>query len=882
LSNSWPKWSRHFKVIFCAADAAHVSLSINPLANTLAVRRMAAPVSVPVESVTQALADLAAKRLTQTVVVQDTQDNLQANLAGLQKLALAGKLSGLNISDGDGNLQFNANQLASDTALVNKLVSFGRSVSVADNAANLVHITSRITTNLTVTVTDSVVNVQKNLSGLQALAVSNKLDTLVFTDSSPALTLTASQYVSVAALRNKMPAAAITVTDTAANMAKYNISDATTWVVKDSAANVLRNFAPMRTLAASSHDMSVQLTDHAPAMAMSASQFVGSTDLRAKLTGVDYTIKDTAQAIADNAVDLSGLKVSVTDIASHVQANLDVLQSFAEAGTLTSLKVTDASKAKLNMTVVQALKLGNLSGAAITLTDTAVNIQNNFDALLGVKKINAIQLTDTARPVLQVSDAQYKKGSAVLGKITGAAVAVKFNGNLSQYKISANNDGSFNVGNTNYQKVNFLAFNDTTTYADTGDTHLNALLMGGTNYWWGNSTGAMTTSDASIKTNVYAMGAASSKQIISYSFLNAVPQGDTADSYGFRPMSNTQQASVRSAFEYLSSLIGVTFVESSTPGSADINLGTNNQASKNSSGYANVPNGSGDHAAFLFLDNSLGNLNTTLAQGSYGWQTLIHELGHTLGLKHPGNYNAGGGGTPGPYLPNALDNRAYTLMSYNNAPASLKVTATAHANGAYSYSANTVNDSTYMMYDIAALQFLYGKGTGQNLDAYQTSTFNANWSGMETLWMPDSGTLDASLTQNSNIIDLRAGAFSSINVIPKSITDSFPNSLKTSATYMGLNNVALAYGSQVTAADGGAGNDIFYTNTDSNVTIDGGAGNDTVYLAGNASDWQFKSDTSSYFNTKLSRRVTVHNIEAIKYYNADTFSLTHTRLDLSA
>lgn len=843
---------------------------------------MAAPATAPVESVTQALADLAAKRLTQTVVVQDTQDNLQTNLAGLQKLALAGKLSGLTMLDGDGNLQFNANQLSSDTALVNKLVSFGRSVSVADNAANLVHIASHITTNLTVTVTDSAVNVQKNLSGLQALAVSNKLDALAFTDSAPALNMTASQFASVAALRNKMPDAAITVTDTAVNMTKYNISDATTWVVKDSAANVLRNLAPMRTLVASNHDMSVQLTDHAPAMAMSASQYVGSADLRAKLTSVDYTIKDTAQAIADNASDLSGLKVSVTDIANHVQANLDVLQSFAEAGTLTSLKVTDANKAKLTMTVAQALKLGNLSDAAITLTDTAANIQNNFDALLSVKKINAIQLTDTARPVLQVSDAQYKKGSAVLSKITGAAVSVKFNGNLSQYKISANNDGSFNVGNANYQKVNFLAFNDTTTYADTGDAHLNALLLGGTNYWWGNATGALTTSDVSIKTNVYAMGAASSKQIISYSFLNAVPQGDTADSYGFRPMSNTQQAAVRSAFEYLSSLIGVTFVESSTPGSADINLGTNNQAAKNSSGYANVPNGSGDHAAFLFLDNSLGNSNTTLTQGSYGWQTLIHELGHTLGLKHPGNYNAGGGGTPGPYLPSALDNRAYTLMSYNNAPASLKVTTTAHANGSYSYSANTLNDSTYMMYDIAALQFLYGKGTGQNLGAFQTSTFKADWSGMETLWMPDSGTLDASSTQNSNIIDLRVGAFSSINVIPKSITDSFPSSLKTSATYMGLNDVALAYGSQVTVADGGAGNDIFYTNTDSNVTIDGGSGNDTVYLAGNASDWQFKSDTSSYFNAKLSRRVTVHNIEAIKYYNADTFSLTHTRLELSA
>jgi serralysin len=378
------------------------------------------------------------------------------------------------------------------------------------------------------------------------------------------------------------------------------------------------------------------------------------------------------------------------------------------------------------------------------------------------------------------------------------------------------------------------------------------------------------------------MGAGSSQQTISYSFLNAVPAGDTADGNGFRAMTSIQKAAVRSAFDYLSSLIGVTFVESSTPGYADINLGTNNQASKNSSGYANVPNGSGDHSAYLFLDNSLGNQNTTLAQGTYGWQTLIHELGHTLGLKHPGNYNAGGGGTPGPYLPSSLDNRSYTLMSYYNAPGTMKVNSTLNSNGSYSYSASTVNDTTYMMYDIAALQFLYGKGTGQNLDAYQVSTFKANWSGLETLWMPSNGTLDASEVQNSNIIDLRAGAFSSINVIPKSITDSFPLSLKNTATYMGLNNVALAYGSQVTSVKGGAANDTFYTNTENDVTIDGGGGNDTVYLAGVQSDWQFKSDTNAYFNAKLARSVTVNNVEAIKYYNPDTFSMTHTRLDVSA
>jgi len=842
---------------------------------------MAASTPAPVESITQALADLSAKRLSQTVVVQDTQDNLQANLAGLQKLALAGKLSGLLFSAGESSLQFTASQLATNTALASKLTTFNTAVNVADSAANIVQFASRITTNFAVTVTDSAANVLKNLTGLQNLAAGNKLDNLVFTDNAPALNIKASQFASITALRAKMPDVAITVTDTAANIAKYNVAAATALVVKDSAANVLHNLDQMRALVASSQDMSVQLTDHAPTMAMSTAQFIGSADLRDKLSGVVYTIKDTAQAIADHVNDFSGLKVAVTDTAANIQTHIDALESFADAGALTLLKVSDASKATLSMTVSQALKIGNLSGTAIKLTDTAANIQNSFDALLAVKKINAIQLTDTARPLLQVTDAQYKKGNALLSKITGAAVSVKFSGNLNQFKISTNNDGSYNVGNTSYKKVNFLAFNDTTTFADTGDSNINALLLGGTNYWWNNPSNTINTSDSKIKANVYAMGEGSSKQTLSYSFLNALPTGDTADSPGFREMSSIQKAAVRRAFDYLSSLIGVTFVESVTSGTADINFGTNNQANKNSSGYANVPNGSGDHSAFLFLDNSLGNQNTTLAQGGYGWQTLIHEIGHTLGLKHPGNYNASGGGAPGPYLPKALDTRSYTLMSYNNAPGTLKVTTTTN-NGSYSYSASTLNDTTYMMYDIAALQFLYGKGTGQNLDAYQVSTFTANWSGMETLWMPDSGTLDASAVKNSNIIDLRAGAFSSINVIPQSITDSFPASLKTAATYMGLNNVALAYGSQVTSAIGGSANDVFYAGTDNNVTIDGGNGNDTLYLAGTQADWQFQSDTSTYFNAKLSRSVTALNIEAIKYYKTESLSGTHTRLDLMA
>ena len=72
-----------------------------------------------------------------------------------------------------------------------------------------------------------------------------------------------------------------------------------------------------------------------------------------------------------------------------------------------------------------------------------------------------------------------------------------------------------------------------------------------------------------------------------------------------------------------------------------------------------------------------------LAPGSYGYSTLIHEMGHALGLKHPFEGAV--------MLPAQQESYAYSLMSY-----------TAYAGSAGSWV--DFEPTTPMLYDLLAIQ----------------------------------------------------------------------------------------------------------------------------------------------------------------------------------
>ena len=281
---------------------------------------------------------------------------------------------------------------------------------------------------------------------------------------------------------------------------------------------------------------------------------------------------------------------------------------------------------------------------------------------------------------------------------------------------------------------------------------------------------------------------------VSYSFLASVPNYYTSNADerdNFVAMNGVQKQAARDAFLLFSEAANITFVEVA-PGTGAINLGTANLGS-GVGGWAYYPgagtSGTADNSVRgdVWITNQNGYGNPV--KGTWEYATYIHEIGHAIGLKHPGNYDAGGGGTDGPYLPTPEDSNQFTIMSYYSGP-----------------TFGSLEPITPQIYDVAAVQYLYGAraSTRSGNDTYTFSTSTQ----IRTIW--DGGgtdTFDASNQLSAVSIDLRAGGFSSI-----------------AGTY----NVAIAFNASIERAIGSSYNDTLRANDDGS-TLTGGAGNDTLF-----------------------------------------------------
>lgn len=278
-----------------------------------------------------------------------------------------------------------------------------------------------------------------------------------------------------------------------------------------------------------------------------------------------------------------------------------------------------------------------------------------------------------------------------------------------------------------------------------------------------------------------------------------------------------EAARFRDALAAWSHVANLQFVETTDNSSlvGDIRIAYSwTQGTADSEAWAYMPDGSAIGGDIWINTDSLS-YHSTYSAGSYGFMTMLHELGHALGFKHPFEAEP----SNSTVLDAARDTISSTLMSYFFLPGI--------SNAYLSY-----YPTTPMVYDIQAMQSVYGKNMAYNAGDTVYSYANSN-SYLETIWDGGGNNTISYSGSRAATIDLREGHGSMLgNEV--TVSDLSGNRLGT------IPNVWIAYGTAIRNAIGGSGNNTLIGNDLDNIltggpagnTISGGAGNDTIILSG--------------------------------------------------
>lgn len=293
-------------------------------------------------------------------------------------------------------------------------------------------------------------------------------------------------------------------------------------------------------------------------------------------------------------------------------------------------------------------------------------------------------------------------------------------------------------------------------------------------------------------------------------------------------LSTTQQAAVRQALQAWSNVANITFSEvyDTSTNVGDIRFAWTSASNPMSNGeqpwgWASFPDNYWPVGGDIWIStrSSGATSGSDWAAGSYNFNSLLHEQGHALGLKHSfEDY---------PVLSYAQDSLQYSVMSYTDHPHSLFCRVTHNANGSVSWESFDVVPDTPMLYDIAAIQYMYGANTSYRTgnDVY---SFDSEEPFFRTIW--DAGGTDTLSVANfakGCVIDLQQGHFSKITIESDDTSGINWTRLPPTPSYDGTDNLAIAYGCVIENAIGGSGGDTLVGNQSSN-SLDGGNGNDTL------------------------------------------------------
>jgi serralysin len=310
---------------------------------------------------------------------------------------------------------------------------------------------------------------------------------------------------------------------------------------------------------------------------------------------------------------------------------------------------------------------------------------------------------------------------------------------------------------------------------------------------------------------------------------------------GFQALNATQQAVTRSwlltanSGFYSVSLLSPYELTGASDATATIRLAMSNDPA---TAYAYFPSSS-ESGGDVWLNQIYYN-NPVI--GTYAYHTFGHELGHALGLNH--GHEAG---LRGVTMDADRDSMEFSIMTYRSYVNDPLVGGYSNESGGYAQS--------LMMYDIAAIQKMYGAWFGANSGntryTFSTTTGEMFVDGVgqgvpfsnrvfRTIWDGDGvDTYDFSNYSTNLSIDLAPGGWSNLDTSGGHFQQA----------YLGDGNYARGHvfnalqyqgdsRSLIENAVGGSGHDVISGNAINNVlsggagndTMDGGAGDDTLYL----------------------------------------------------
>lgn len=332
---------------------------------------------------------------------------------------------------------------------------------------------------------------------------------------------------------------------------------------------------------------------------------------------------------------------------------------------------------------------------------------------------------------------------------------------------------------------------------------------------------------------------------------------DSGNVYGYRydfgqnlrqvEFNDAQKGAARTAFSLIAGYTNLTFTELPADSAERPTIRLSSTQLQNvGSAMGYFPGVGDDVAGDIWFGRTQQPYYETPQRGNWGYVTILHEIGHTMGLKHGHsdytNEDLGGyfGVDRAFHGTRALeydkDGQAWSLMSYTNAPNSIP-----GFNGDERNSAQT-----YMMYDIAALQYMYGANyttnAGDTVYKWDPNSGTMSINGVaqgapafnkvfETIW--DGGgvdTYDLSAYTGNMSLDLRPGQLSTVSTAQLVNAEGYFNG---NAPVAGnIANALLFEGniaSLIENAIGGSGDDRI-TGNQANNRLEGGTGND--WLAG--------------------------------------------------